>query len=76
MIIHHCEGNLKLCPFCGYGANVERVKDLNWVNNKNSMLEEIYYYYRCVCSNCRSKTVNAGNMEKAIELWNRRVSDG
>ena len=53
---------LKPCPFCGGMA-----------------IEEISNYYptnRVYCVDCKTTTIYKETIEKARELWNRRVNNG
>ena len=49
------------CPFCGS-------KEIVFTRNKTSAW--------MICVNCGGDGPAAGSEEKAIELWNKRVSDG
>lgn len=47
---------LKLCPFCGHKAHIDR----------------FFNGYRVVCNCCEASTVFMYNKEKVIEAWNAR----
>lgn len=61
---------LKPCPFCGGKAKL---------HHKYEMMTGYSYIY---CTRCRTETekfaqsCSHSSDEKAIEAWNRRVSDG
>lgn len=54
--------NLKPCPFCGRKVKFEK----DAFNTKQ---------YNIVCENCHAGMGVCGDIEQAVEVWNRRVSD-
>ena len=59
---------LKPCPFCGGEAILREESDYNLVGDNSDFHVE--------CTYCQVSTVRFGNVNVAIEYWNRRVEDG
>jgi len=65
---------LKLCPFCGYKAEIQMFKHTN-LNNETD------YYYYVECSNCGARTQTASRdgckgrspQELVATVWNQRM---
>ena len=55
---------LKPCPFCGGEAFKFKMNDHGFV------------LFSVVCHECHAKTNATTTEERAVEAWNRRVSDG
>ena len=58
-------GGMKACPFCGA---------FPWLDGSENVNGKPYYYV--TCPKCFASTKGAETKEEAIELWNRRQSDG
>ena len=54
--------SFKRCPFCNSEARLSTVKDGNGDT-----------FYAIVCKNCGCKTDGWRSMQRAEEMWNRRV---
>lgn len=71
------EQRLKNCPFCGGAAEIKRNSWYEEINGKWEWVPKSYYV-KCAGSRCMMIciSITTKSQEEAIEVWNRRVSDG